>query len=452
MTPPPSPTRTNQTQSPIRTRNQTSQSGKNSNVNATGTQGNPMNPSGSQNDNATGNQELPTVPRLKSTSERIKEAEKNIATANWKPTKTQYNDLLILCKTVYEKLLTYADSYESAQQELQWYASFESMTKKTIEDIEDRLEAKLSAKFEDLLNKNTCSHQPLEPVQRPPKTLKPPTFAQIAANRPKPKPAPPQQQEAPLILSPLPNTTANVVDLVNDDLDFGFTRVNRVRKTKNGNLLVIAGSTTDKETLKERLLSSNISSKYTIRDPKKRSPRLLISDISPIFVNDSDLIKAMHSQNNHINTKMSFADFTAQLKVVFHPRPDRFGNKSVVVEVSPALRTTMLSAPLYTKWQVLQVADYILVTRCFRCQGLGHKTTQCKQQHSTCSHCACEGHGFNECPSKNEATTAKCTNCIRHNSSPGARQVETNHSALSSNCPELRRYKETIFNSTNYGF
>ncbi len=427
MTPPSSPSR-NQPRSPIGLRQQknASQSNAAANTNA--------------------NTSVPKSPLTK-----LQEAETNLATPLFKPTKSQYTELYFLCKDLHTKLAKYKEGYETVTHELTWYNDFSAMTKETLEAIEDRLEAKLTARFEDLLSKNSCSHQHDEPTPRPPKQQKPPTFAQIAA-KPKSKSAPPKQQEAPLILAPLENTTANVVDLADESLDVGFTRVNRVRKTKNGNLLVVAGSNTDKEALKERLLSSNITTKYTIRDPKKRSPRLLISDISPMIPTDNDLLQEIHQQNSHINAAMNYEDFTQQCKVVFHPRPDRSGYKSVVVEVPPTLRTILLSAPLYTKWQVLPIQDYILITRCFRCQGLGHRTEKCPHKNSTCSHCATEGHDYNNCPTKNDSKTAKCTNCTRHNSLPGARHVDTKHQAHSNQCPELRRYKESIFNTTNYGF
>ena len=328
--------------------------------------------------------------------------------------------------------------------------------------MEKRLEHKFQAALDARLNDFAVKlgqPQPIEPAQRPPKPPKLPTLASIVA-RPKTKPALPQQLEAPLILTPSTNNEANVIDLVTNDLtditDDGFIKVNRVKKTRKGNLLVVAGSAADKETLRERLLSSTtLSTKYTIRDPKNRNPRLLISDISPLIQDDKELLETIHSRNPAINSAMDLDTFVKSVKIVFHPRDAANGERSIVVEVSPAMRALLINhAPLRAKWQILQVQDYILVTRCYRCNSYGHSTKTCKvpRDKPICSHCASEGHSFKDCPSKNNNAVAKCINCVRHNALPGARQVDTAHGVTSRNCPELRRYKEAVFNSTNYGF
>ena len=135
---------------------------------------------------------------------------------------------------------------------------------------------------------------------------------------------------------------------------------------------------------------------------------------------------------------------------LFFTQTQKDGNRNIVVEVTPDLRKLILSHNrLRIKWFVIEARDHILVTRCFKCCGLGHRANTCPHN-LTCSHCAKE-HKFKDCKVKTDTTKIICTNCSAESKRTKNKHIDTKHSALSNDCPQLIRYKTAEFDRTDFG-
>ncbi len=177
---------------------------------------------------------------------------------------------------------------------------------------------------------------------------------------------------------------------------------------------------------------------------------LLIS--VPKAYSDDEIAKAIHTQNDSIHSAFpSFQTFQTHLKFVFHSkkRPEA-DDRNIVIEVSPVLRKLIKSLNrLRIKWFMIETRDHILVTRCFKCCGLGHRSDTCPHK-MACSHCSKE-HTFKNCPLRSDKTKLCCINCSNEKARTKNKAMDTNHSALSNDCPNVIHYKDTEFKRTDYG-
>ena len=380
--------------------------------------------------------------RFSEVLEVFQEAQKD---TRFRPTRHQFLACFELLNQTIEDLNDARENSARLQQDLETAIDIRRTLSETITGLERRLEDKFTKYCQELV----AQHQGQSLA---PQCNQPPTYSQVAAR--KIKPAIQKQQEAPLILAPKEKSTVtSIADIANSDVDVGFTKVNRVRKTKAGNVMVVASSQSEREALKQRLLaSSSLSAKYKIREPRQMNPRLVISNISPLaYKDDNQLKRDIYERNDHINSTFSHESFQSAFRILYHPKEDRYGNKSIVVDVPAQLRTCMLSSPLYLAWQIADVSDYLYVVRCYKCQRYGHSTRSCTHN-EYCSFCGENNHNYKTCPIKNDPSKYCCINCWRYNQANPDKTRPTDHTAVSSECPELKHVKELTFNSTNYGF
>ncbi|KAG8240039.1 hypothetical protein J437_LFUL019607, partial [Ladona fulva] len=84
---------------------------------------------------------------------------------------------------------------------------------------------------------------------------------------------------------------------------------------------------------------------------------------------------------------------------------------------------------VYAGWMSHFVKDHLEVTRCYKCQGLGHTAQYCREQKDICGHCAESGHRIEDCPRKNKREV--CANCHRFGK-------EDDHSTTDRDCPAYK--------------
>lgn len=210
-------------------------------------------------------------------------------------------------------------------------------------------------------------------------------------------------------------------------------QIKNIRKTRNGLLI----ETTTQEGLKILENHTALNEKFNIQRPKKRNPRIIIYDV-PKDLTEEQLTEAVLSQNPDVKK--------TDCNEIFMPR-FRTGKRKTetvnwVVEVSPEIRNGLLKlGRVYVGCLACKVQDFILVTRCFKCQGFGHISKHCEKE-LFCSSCAESGHKHDDCPNKEKPK--KCINCNRRN-------IDHNHDVTDKKCSTYKIALERTINSTNYG-
>lgn len=97
---------------------------------------------------------------------------------------------------------------------------------------------------------------------------------------------------------------------------------------------------------------------------------------------------------------------------------------------------------MYVGWAACRVEDYLGVSRCYKCQGLGHIAKFCRVKDDVCGHCSQTGHQLRECPKKGESP--ECGLCR-------GQGVRSDHRINTVDCVGWRRAIESKVKQTDYG-
>lgn len=95
-------------------------------------------------------------------------------------------------------------------------------------------------------------------------------------------------------------------------------------------------------------------------------------------------------------------------------------------------------------WCECKVVEHMHVSRCFKCCGFFHKSTECKQSQK-CSRCG-GSHKHSECKKKQNVC---CINCMNANDRFNA-NYNTNHSAWSKEYPIYKRRLSSLISKIEY--
>jgi hypothetical protein len=169
---------------------------------------------------------------------------------------------------------------------------------------------------------------------------------------------------------------------------------------------------------------------------KLRKPRIIIYSV-PEEITVENVGKVISAQNPETISKVENIEAKFRYK-------NKNGRYNIILEVGPQTRKQMLQTKLKIGWEICNVADYLVPTRCYKCSRHNHKHYDCKGEEA-CPHCAGK-HKMKEC--KTATNERKCINCIAYNRHTKEAKVNENHSTLSKDCPSLhavlKRYTENI--------
>ncbi|KAI4474760.1 hypothetical protein M0802_015461 [Mischocyttarus mexicanus] len=210
-----------------------------------------------------------------------------------------------------------------------------------------------------------------------------------------------------------------------------------VRSIRNKGILI---ETRTKEDLERVLNSGKLGAAgLKVEIPSKKRPLLIIYGVQR-EAKDKELISAIKKQN--------LESFTGSMQpediAISHRTGDRNRDTAnVVIQVSPQIREFLLrNERIYIGWESLRIKDYLIVSRCFKCQAFGHVAKYCKAKHDTCGHCAMDGHVFKDCPKKNQSPA--CANCKKAGK-------DSKHCSRANECPAYRRALANLMSRTDYG-
>lgn len=216
-----------------------------------------------------------------------------------------------------------------------------------------------------------------------------------------------------------------------------------VNPSKNG--VIIKCDSEESRNILKAEADKVMGAKYKVGDEKKSlQPRILVYNVLKNLVPENEdkslLVENIVKQNN-----LELNNLNVSVKIITIV-PDRRDNRKVklVLEVDPKTRSRLVGdGKLKMEWAMLNVTDYIHVTRCFKCAGYGHVQKDCKNE-VTCPVCA-GGHEKREC----NADEVKCVNCCRANERLNLR-LNVFHTALSWECECYKRKYRQLQSKINY--
>lgn len=178
-----------------------------------------------------------------------------------------------------------------------------------------------------------------------------------------------------------------------------------------------------------------------VERPRKLKPSIIIYDVDN-SVSKEEILEELWSKNlERLGLNRSTNDHWATIR--FGIKSKIKNTTSWIIEVSGEIKRKLKEqGRLFIGWRAYRLNDFIGVTRCFKCLGLGHSMKYCKQEEHTCGICADSGHISKDCPKKREGYS--CVNCKR------SRRKVFKHNVNDRNCPEYQRICELQRNKIDY--
>ena len=173
-----------------------------------------------------------------------------------------------------------------------------------------------------------------------------------------------------------------------------------------------------------------------------RVPTVHIVGLSKEYTKEE--LKAMIVKQNHgISTLFECASTSSEDKLIDILAVKPLKNNSLIfkaiVKVSNVIRSILAiqKNKVYIGFQSMcKVYDSIFVLRCYKCQGYGHHSDECKND-KLCGLC-CGDHETKSCDKSTDDQDFKCCNCVKANND------ETNHHAGDPRCPVFVEHQNRI--------
>lgn len=199
--------------------------------------------------------------------------------------------------------------------------------------------------------------------------------------------------------------------------------IKNLRETKQGSIVITCGTEQDMKLFKEEA-EKKLNENYKIELSKKILPRIKIAGYS------GD--ESIENLEEKIRKQNKWIDAADHLRITYIRRIKNKPNSTINAECSGSLFNKMLSyGKVYIGWESLPVYEDLTVSRCYKCQGFRHKSSNCNRA-EVCGNCA-GNHSTLGC----ERQIKKCINCKIANGSYNL-QLNMDHSAIDPECPSLK--------------
>jgi hypothetical protein len=226
--------------------------------------------------------------------------------------------------------------------------------------------------------------------------------------------------------------------------------VNDIKSINGGGIIM---SCSDEREMFKLIDKLNAEAKdFMAERPEKRKPKIAIRGVSE-DVNENELINEIISKNHVIENFLkdkSQDDIEKELKIKFKfRRKTKKSDNTWVLEIGPNLWKIINSMNrINIGWKSCSFDEYVYVTRCFKCNGYGHKSDECKQTTDSCGTCG-QSHKTSECD--RSQSVLFCTNCNKYNQKSKTKKLSTNHSSFSRECETFKRIRNAIKARIDYG-
>jgi ribosomal protein S17E len=196
-------------------------------------------------------------------------------------------------------------------------------------------------------------------------------------------------------------------------------------------------------------------------EPKRKNPLIRIFGVDS-DIKKEEIIECLRQENNDLKKYFEVndkEDINSHIKVRTIIRNRIKGNGSqrpiastdqtndFILELSPKVHKVLRNfRSILIDMRSYRFADFISITRCFKCQRFGHLAINCREIDNICGLCT-RNHETKQCSDSNK----KCINCHRFNQSKYATQkVSTDHSVFDKCCDRLNKMRQKVISNTNY--
>lgn len=203
-------------------------------------------------------------------------------------------------------------------------------------------------------------------------------------------------------------------------------RITAMRQTRKKGMVVTVASQKDADILKGVNLKGF---KLKADEPPKISPSIIVFDVDNDY--SAEELKADFIAKNFDLVTEEDKNVMAERVIFRHSFKNRSNRMNWIIQVPADRFEGIISrGRVYMGWGSYRLAEYVNITRCFKCQAFGHIAKTCSAPHQLCEHCGSREHERDKCPT---AAEPRCANCVRN------KRKEANHSVKDKTCPEYIR-------------
>nr|CAH7767802.1 unnamed protein product [Callosobruchus chinensis] len=240
-----------------------------------------------------------------------------------------------------------------------------------------------------------------------------------------------------LVIKSNDNSNTDVFQEVTKSVDPAQINVciSSTRRIKNG-MVVHCEDENSLSRLKDSL-NHKLGSKFTVSEPRKWNPRLLVKNVNLTNLPSAEaIIKDIVILNRLDEEQSSHLKFVTKLK--------HFQSTNIVIEVSPDLRNMFLKKGfIFIGWKKSPVSDHFRIVKCYRCCSYGHSDKNC-QSDLVCPKCT-RNHKLTDCNSD----VLQCINCANYNKSY-KKSLPIDHASNDDICFVYRNYLQNLKDRVNY--
>jgi hypothetical protein len=199
--------------------------------------------------------------------------------------------------------------------------------------------------------------------------------------------------------------------------------LSQVIPTKRGEVVLVCRNEEQRKKLETVLKTTE---GVEMGSKKKLNPTVTLTGLETGW-KEEEIVDEVFQKNGWIQSTTTREEFKEAFKFLARKRCQKSPKENLTFAVEPRLHKAFIEKQkIVVGLTMVFVEEMVQVTRCFKCNGLGHIAKSCKQE-PKCHKCGKEGHKIKECRSEK----SECGNCR-----------QAGHRAYDRKCPTMKRALE----------